>query len=120
VFAFKVFNSPSILFPFSVGTDLKKFNPLFEVLSEGDRQWDGAPFREFKIRAVRKSSPGPGRSTEPWSCAFDVQFKEDGKIGLWNATANEKNILDINMSCLEKLVSLNIIYFIIIDVFRTF
>lgn len=92
------FNSPNIFFFYSLATDRKQFSPLFEVLSECDRQWDGSPFREFKICAVRK------RGAESCHCVFEVQFKDDGKIGLWNATTNEKNILDINMSCLDKLV----------------
>jgi hypothetical protein len=103
----KFFNIQNIYPIFiSVATERKQLGPLFEVLSECDRQWDGSPFREFKICAVRKT----GRGTETLSCVFDVQFKDDGKIGLWNTTMDEKNILDINMSCLDKLVLFKMIY----------
>ncbi|CAG8433755.1 11079_t:CDS:10 [Ambispora gerdemannii] len=68
--------------------------PLFEVLSENDKLWEGSPFREFKIRAEH--------GAKKWGCTFDVQFKKDDKIGLWNAVAHEKHILNINMTCLEN------------------
>ncbi|KAG9287826.1 hypothetical protein G9A89_017421 [Geosiphon pyriformis] len=74
-------------------------NPLFESLSEREQQWEGSPFREFKIRATRLPT---ARGTEKWQCTFDVQFKKDDKIGLWNAVTNEKHVIDINMACLEN------------------
>jgi hypothetical protein len=80
---------------------------LVEVLSGSDQGWFGSQSREFKIHAIRKS----GDNTYP--CAFEVQLTNDnenkhkkfnGKIGLWSATIHERNVLDINMSCLDKLV----------------
>ncbi|GBC03393.1 hypothetical protein RclHR1_00510024 [Rhizophagus clarus] len=93
-----------------LATDRKQLDSLFEVLSDCDRQWDGSPFREFKINVIRKPPQGGrnarnARNVDPWPCAFDVQFKDDGKIGLWNVTTDEKNILDINMSCLDNVYS---------------
>ncbi|CAI2172231.1 5799_t:CDS:10 [Funneliformis geosporum] len=67
-------------------------------------EWEGSPFREFKIRALRSSNQSDQKKDNPgpWPCTFEVQFKKDGKIGLWNATVDEKNVLDINMSCLDN------------------
>lgn len=104
----KFFNNVNISF-FSVTTDRKQLDGLFEILSDCDRQWDGSPFREFKIHVIRRPPPTRNVRVEPWPCAFDVQFKDDGKIGLWNVTTHDKNILDINMSCLDKLVVIKII-----------
>ncbi len=85
----------------------------YELFSTGEKkrpkrkykynpEWEGSPFREFKIHAIRSAKKG--RKVESWPCAFEVQFKKDGKVGLWKATIDEKNVLDINMSCLDKLV----------------
>lgn len=87
------------------------------------QELDGSPFREFKIYAIRKV---PDSDNELWPCSFDVKVdryknekekidrssnynrrtdrthdKKD-KIGLWDAVLNEKNILDINMVCLDS------------------
>ncbi|CAG8744778.1 7380_t:CDS:2, partial [Funneliformis mosseae] len=86
-----------------IATEHKQIDPLFEILSEYDQQWDGSPFREFKICTIRKIQKG--RNQETWPCTFEVQFKNDGQIGSWNVTTNEKNILDINMSCLDAVYS---------------
>lgn len=102
----KFFNNVNISF-FSIANHFRQLDALFEILSDCDRQWDGSPFREYKILVIRRPPPmGHNARVEPWPCAFDVQFKEDGKIGLWNVTTHDKNILDINMSCLDKLVVL--------------
>jgi hypothetical protein len=81
---------------------------LFEVLSENGQELAGSPFREFKIYAVHKS---PVEESLP-QCIFDIKFeknlvksnyngknneKYEGKIGLYNAVINQKNILDINI-----------------------
>ncbi|CAB4384640.1 hypothetical protein RhiirA1_439954 [Rhizophagus irregularis] len=89
-----------------IANHFRQLDALFEILSDCDRQWDGSPFREYKILVIRRPPPmGRNARVEPWPCAFDVQFKEDGKIGLWNVTTHDKNILDINMSCLDNVYS---------------
>lgn len=80
---------------------------LIEVLSGNDLGCFGSPNREFKIHATRKTND------KEWPCAFDLELrngneskhkKYDGKIGLWSAIIHDRNVLDINMSCLAKLV----------------
>ncbi|CAG8550851.1 13208_t:CDS:2, partial [Racocetra fulgida] len=76
------------------------FNQLknLEEYFSNNQVWDDSSFHEFKIRASRR----PVRFDEQrWTCAFDVSFR-NGKIGLWNAVADEKNVLEINMAICEK------------------
>ncbi|CAG8580364.1 17512_t:CDS:10, partial [Racocetra fulgida] len=61
---------------------------LFEVVSQGEQQWEGSPFREYKIRAYMRPK---SRGDPKLDCVFDVKFKNDNKIGLWNATMTERN-----------------------------
>ena len=35
-------------------TERKQLDPLFEVLSEGDQQWEDSPSREFKICTIHE------------------------------------------------------------------
>lgn len=66
---------------------------------------------------MRKSSDD--KKEELPQCIFDIKFEKDlikntnngknnekyeGKIGLWNAIIQQKNILDINMMSINKLV----------------
>ncbi|CAG8442892.1 9276_t:CDS:10 [Ambispora leptoticha] len=64
-----------------------------EVSSENNTRWTGSPFVEYKIRT---------KHVKNWDYTFDVQFKKDDKIGLWNVVTNEKHIIDINVACLEN------------------
>ncbi|RIA83606.1 hypothetical protein C1645_785960 [Glomus cerebriforme] len=91
-----------------LATEGNQLDGLFEVFSEQNQKCKGSPFREFKIRAIRKAT-----SDKEWPIAFDIQLNKNGennaydgqnecKIGLWNAVINERNILDLNMSCLDN------------------
>ncbi|CAG8739037.1 20331_t:CDS:10 [Cetraspora pellucida] len=88
----------------SIATNNEQLKGLFEVVSQGDQQWEGSPFREYKIRAFRRPK---SRGESKLDCVFDVKFKNDNKIGLWNATMNERNVLNINMACLDYDYSWN-------------
>ncbi|RIA83605.1 hypothetical protein C1645_880390 [Glomus cerebriforme] len=93
-----------------IAEEREQLNHLFEELTDNNRQWNGSPFREFKIRTSRKTSDEEGLPP----CVFEVQFKKDiiekdggnikydGKIGLWNVVIRPKNILDINLLSLDN------------------
>ncbi|CAI2167759.1 14917_t:CDS:10 [Funneliformis geosporum] len=49
-----------------IATEHKKLDPLFEILSEYDQQWDGSPFREFKICTIHKIQKGRDQETLPF------------------------------------------------------
>ncbi|CAG8785954.1 28308_t:CDS:2, partial [Racocetra persica] len=77
----------------NLATDFNQLKKLEEYFSS-NQVWDDSSFHEFKIRASRR----PVRFDEQrWTCAFDVSFR-NGKIGLWDAVADEKNVLEINMA----------------------
>ncbi|CAG8623592.1 18054_t:CDS:10, partial [Cetraspora pellucida] len=79
-----------------LATDFNQLKKLEEYFSS-NQVWDGSCSHEFKISASRR----PVRFDEQrWTCTFDVSFR-NGKIGLWNAVADEKNVLEINMACLD-------------------
>ncbi|CAG8799389.1 24319_t:CDS:10 [Gigaspora margarita] len=77
-------------------TDYNQFKQLEEYFTN-DQVWENSSFHEFKIYASRRPIK---YGEQRWTCAFDVSFS-NGKIGLWNAVTNEKNVLEINMACLD-------------------
>ncbi|RHZ72155.1 hypothetical protein Glove_245g8 [Diversispora epigaea] len=91
-----------------MATGNDKLKPIRKFLDEKDNQrWDGIPFSEFRICVIH-----PNNSKLKYT--FDVQFNQIGrdnkksddlkgesKIGLWNAVTNEKNVMEINMACLD-------------------
>ncbi|PKK68818.1 hypothetical protein RhiirC2_524255 [Rhizophagus irregularis] len=88
-----------------IATEESQLIGLIEVLSGNDLGCFGSPNREFKIHATRKTND------KEWPCAFDLELrngneskhkKYDGKIGLWSAIIHDRNVLDINMSCLAN------------------
>ncbi|GBB93068.1 hypothetical protein RclHR1_02100017 [Rhizophagus clarus] len=89
-----------------IASEKSQLDDLIEVLSGSDQGWFCLPSREFKIHATRKAED------KEFPCAFDIQLrngneknnlgKHNGKIGLWSAIIGEKNVLDINMSCLSS------------------
>ncbi|RGB40763.1 hypothetical protein C1646_811181 [Rhizophagus diaphanus] len=106
-----------------LATEEEQLKRLFEVLSgDGQQEWDGSPFREFKICVMRKSfddekGSDDKKKEELPQCIFDIKFeknlvkstdngknseKYEGKIRLWNAVIHQKNILDINMMSIDN------------------
>ncbi|CAG8529523.1 18629_t:CDS:10 [Racocetra persica] len=98
----KVLKSPKL--NSNIATNNEQLKGLFEVVSQGDQQWEGSPFREYKIRAYMRPK---SRGDPKLDCVFDVKFKNDNKIGLWNATMTERNVLNVNMACLDYDYSWN-------------
>ncbi|RIB14414.1 hypothetical protein C2G38_2195214 [Gigaspora rosea] len=96
----KVLKSPKLNSKFvtCIATNREQLAGLFEIVSQGEQHWEGSPFREYKIRAIRRPKIRGEPNTD---CVFDVKFKNDNKIGLWNVTTAERNVLDINMACLD-------------------
>ena len=102
---------------YSLATERDQSNRLFEELSKDNQSWGNPPFKKFKICTMRKGSDDKEGDSLP-QCAFDIQFEKDlvendrggsdkkyeGRIGLWNATIRPRNVLDINMMSLDKLV----------------
>ncbi|CAJ0846985.1 2333_t:CDS:10, partial [Entrophospora sp. SA101] len=109
---YKVLNDSRLQSKFStcITKDIKKINQFCAILDGKDvnskdgvenNQWDNSPIQEFKICATRAPL---ARNESTWDCSFDVQFKDDGKIGLWSTVTDEKNVMEINMICLDKQV----------------
>ncbi|PKC08269.1 hypothetical protein RhiirA5_399401 [Rhizophagus irregularis] len=105
-----------------LATEEEQLKRLFEVLSgDGQQEWNGSPFREFKICVARKNfddkKDSDDKKEELPQCIFDIKFEKDlikstdngknsekyeGKIRLWNAVIHQKNILDINMMSIDN------------------